>query len=322
MPKPTVRSLFAALALWLPPLGADPIPTEIRLPQESALGLFELAAQVSAGDETQQRDFAWVALAELLAAYEDEAATSRQAKPRDRKAWLKLSRWRSAAWAFSEELRQRLDALPQGAQVRIIAQGPNPVLISIDGQPTVISGPRAWDDQRLEQRIVLGYCSLQTCDLGPEPEPALPGSTPDPAPTGHWEYRQDRRPRYSTGDGLVFEFDQLDGAQAAGAAAEQLAGELRELATQLRGVRDLGTAVDWDNLQLRPRGDEDRHWVLLNRNGDYLRASLPRLYRNPELLRDAGPWLSARAEGEQTFLQIRQAERFTQDMRSGTDPAH
>ena len=66
---------------------------------------------------------------ELLAAYEDEAATSRQAKARDRKAWLKLSRWRSAAWAFSEELRQRLDALPQGAQFRMIGRGANPVLI-------------------------------------------------------------------------------------------------------------------------------------------------------------------------------------------------
>ncbi len=320
MPKPTVRSLFAALALWLPPLGADPIPTEIRLPQESELGLIELAEQVSVGDETQQRDFAWVALSELLAAYEDEAATSRQSKARDRKARLKLSRWRSATWAFSGELRQRLDALQQGAEVRIFAQRPNPVMISIDGKPTVISGPKAWDDQRLEQQIVLAYCWLQPCDLGPEPEQALlPDSTPDPVQRGHWEYRQDRRPRYSTEGGLVFEFNRLDGAQAEGAAAEQLATELRELATQLRGVREMGTSVDWDNLRLLPRENQDQHWVLLNPNGDYLRASLPGLYRNPDLLREAGPWLSAQAEGEQTVLQIRRAERFTQHMESAAD---
>ncbi len=319
MPKPTLQFLFAALALWLTPLGADPVPTEIRLPREAALGLFELAEQVSVGDETQQRDFAWLALSELLAAYESEAVTSRQARASDRKARRKLSRWRSATWAFSDQLRRRLDALDMGAEVQVYARRPNPVMIAVDGQPTVISGPQASDDRRLEQQIVVNYCWLHACKADPTTKPPRSGIAKPEEPRGHWEYRQNQRPQYSTGAGLVFEFDRLDGAQAAGAAAERLAIELRELAAQLRGVRSLGTLVDWDNLQLLPRDAPDQHWVLLNPNGDYLRASLPRLYRNQELLREAGPWLSAQAEGEQAVLKIREAERFTQQIRSGAD---
>jgi hypothetical protein len=322
MPKPTLGTLFAALALWLTALGADPIPTEIRLPPQPGQGLFELAEQVSQGDETQQRDFAWLALSELLAAYEGEAASSRQARARDPKARRKLSRWRSATWAFSDQLRRRLDALENGAEVQVYARRPNPVMVAVDGQPTVISGPQASDDRRLEERILANYCSLHACETAPTPEPARTGAAKGEERSGHWEYRQNRRPRYSTGDGLVFEFNRLDGAQAAGAAAERLATELRELAAQLRGVRSLGTSVDWDNLQLLPREAPDQHWVLLNPNGDYLRASLPRLYRNPELLREAGPWLSAQAEGEQTVLHIRRAERFTEPTRSGADLSH
>lgn len=322
MPKPPRRFLSAALALWLPLLGADPIPTEIRLPPEAALGLFELAEQVSAGTETQQRDFAWLALSELLAAYEGEAATSRQARGSDRKARRKLNRWRSATWAFSDDLRRRLDALEMGAEVQVYARRPNPVMIAVDGQPTVISGPQASDDRRLEQQIVVNYCWLHACEADPTTEPIRTGiDEPDDA-KGRWEYRQNRRPQYSTEDGLAFEFDRLKGAQAAGAAAERLAAELRELAAQLRGVRSLGTSVDWDNLQLLPRDAPNQHWVLLNQNGDYLRASLPRLYHNPELLREAGPWLSAQAKGEQKVLQIRKAERFTDPTGSGADLRH
>lgn len=313
MSTPTRLALASALLLWLPALAADSIPTEVQLPVGDGPGLFELARQVSAGDDTEQRDFAWIALSELLAAYEGEAETSRLAKTSDAKERRKLGRWRSATWAFSDQLRGRLDALDNGGEVRVYAQRPNPVMIAVDGQPTVISGPKASDDRQLEQRIVVNYCWLHPCETASEPEPGHENPPLAPDPGGSWQYSQGRSPEYVTGDGLVFQFKKLDNARTTGNRADRLAAELRELADQLRGVLQVGTRVGWEHIGLLPRTGDDQHWVLLNQTGDYLRSSLPHLYRNPELLQEAIPWLRAQAEGQPMTLAIDDAGRFTQE---------
>jgi len=306
--------LLLLFSLWtFPPLAYTEAGIGSAAHATPLTALLKLVEWVQSGSEFDQVDFAWVAIAEMVDAYEREAELSGQGPASDPGTRKKLRRWRSATLGYAQHLRRQLEAIQQGASVSVHLQEPSTLVVITGGQATVINGPQAIDNGQLARQILLNYCSVHLC-----PEPALSEAEEPPEPTemvsGQWSYGQDLAARYETPDGLIFEFGYLGSRQDAQQGCERLVADLRALARRLRPLHQAGTPVAWDRLRILSAGGADSHRVLLNDAGRSIRLSLPNLYLVQELLREASPWLEAQADGRTEAQVIPQAERYTSSL--------
>lgn len=239
--------------------------------------LLQLAEWVRTGNQFDQVDFAWVAIAEMVDSYEREAAFSGQARAKNAAARKKLQRWRSATLGYAQHLRQQLEAIQSGAPVSIHVQEPNTLVVITGRDATVVTGPQAVDQGDLARQILLNYCSLHPC---PEPELGESEESTEAVelPKGQWSLDQDLVARYETPDGLIFEFPRLESRQDAQRACERLVADLRALVRRLRPLHQAGTPVAWDRLRILSARGADNHRVLLNDSGQSILISLPNLY--------------------------------------------
>lgn len=312
-----LRPLVMTLVPWLLWAGPGLVRAEegdgARQPDSAVAVLLRLAERVNNGDEFDRVDFAWVAIAEMATSFEAAAERSKQARAKNEYARRKLQRWRSSTRAYAQHLRQQLAAIQQGAPVSVHVQAPSTLVVLTNGQPTVINGPQAADQGELARQILLNYCSLHDCHEQQILEQAQSADRTDPIehPDGQWSFGQGLSPSYETPDGLVFEFQRMEHREAAQAACDRLAGELRLLASRLRQLHQAGTPVAWHRLRILSAGGSEQHRVLINDAGRSLLMTLPDLYLAQDLMREAAPWLEARAEGTTERQVFPRAERFT-----------
>lgn len=261
----------------------------------------------------EQQDFAWIAVSELIAAYDKVIAESSQERPGALRERRRLSDWRAGVRAFNRELSTLMAALESGADIEIQPGGAGAAVLFIGGSPLVISGPEIGAIGVMERRIITTYCVLHLCpDLSHNSD--LPSGGPRYVGRGIWVLDNQRPPRYQTPDGLTFIFSNFSSRRDKQEFCEAVAGELRSLAEGLMRTRQHGLGIDWDRLDIRPFRGADGSHVTVNHNGDFLHLNLPYLERTDLLKRGGMAWVKARVNGQKEEASFEQAEQF---MRSG-----
>jgi hypothetical protein len=245
----------------------------------------------------------------MSAAYEDEFKRAGQAEPKTQAARNKLTRWRFATRRYLTELGEISRVLDNTDSLRLHVDKQQRVLMFVGEHPIIVNGPRIGGKEALEQRILEKFCLAHTCDVllatasHSAPEPQYPAA-------GTWAFSHQRRPRYETVDGLFFEFRNMRDRALKEQACLAIIPELRELATALKEAREARYAIDWPGLAIESLPASDDHQVILNRQGDFLRLSLPRLEETEGFWREALPWLRARANGKDHGMRFPNSERL------------
>jgi len=273
-----------------------------------------LARELQTAGASERVDFAAVALEEMHAAYRAEADALRRELMRlpDRRSGL---RWLSATTAYAERLRSLAEGLSSETPVRVIPGPAAQVQLLVDGALVIVEGPRIGQPDRLERQVVERYCRRHPCRLEaslPPPERA-PTSAPPRARDGLWSFGEGHGPVLTTEDGLEFRFARAAELKRKREIGAHVVGELRALARALQRARAYGIPVDWETFEVVLLAGE-REQVVLNRDGEYLLLRLPMLAGAPALLRQARPWLRARAQGRSHHQTFANAERLIADL--------
>lgn len=284
--------LLLAMAFLLPPGMVCGKST----PGQAGSTFSRLVQMVAESGENAQQDFAWIALAELIAAYEKVYLSSRTEQPKERKARDKLINWRNGTQRYISELHALLDRLPGSVELQMQAGEAGPPVIYIDGEPLVLSGPEIGSAMRMEKRIIDIYCAMYDCsELSSS---AGQQSTEIMAPgRGIWNLGNSGKVSYATPDGLIFIFSGISGRQAKQQSCEALAAEMRRLVAGLREAVDAGHPVDWMRLEIQPLAGNRGHRTVFNSAGEYLRMALPGLARLGALSPGILSWIQQRTIG-------------------------
>lgn len=288
-------------------------------PQQSSPGtrLGRLAAALHDAPFPMGTDFARCALQELAQVYADEARVARR-EVRTRVRNPDLPRWADSVEAYALRLAAIANALGDGSRVAVTLDPMGLVTLFVDQVPVVVSGPRISEPILLEERILGRFCALHPCDLllamhqPLEPRPTPPPG-PDPRPravTTRWSFEARSGPVCRTESGLELHFRSTLDLPRKREFCTRLVRELHHLADALADYRAKGVRLDWEVVQVQPLADERFDRVNLNRNGEYLRRSLPTLAADPKLAHAAGDWLAARSRGETRPWVVWDAERL------------
>lgn len=295
------------LAIFLCLLGAGlPVSAGERVDPESRSSAFlQLASTLAAEPEVQRRDFAWIALAEIIHAYEKVLENSERRTPRSGKARQKLVRWQQATRAYTDQLHGLMRSLETAESVQVHADQAGSVLLLLDNRPVVLSGPEMGAPQLLEQRITDTYCDLHPCQRATEPilEPTIPEA-------GSWTLLAGGRAHYVVPDGLIFMFAHLRDREDKQRFCEELMAELRSLVVAVKGAERAGYAVDWVLLQIQPLTQGHTAKVVLNANDDYLSLEMMHLSRAGLLPEQLIRWLQDRVAGGTGVIATLDAEQL------------
>ncbi|MCB1750415.1 MAG: hypothetical protein KDI74_01755 [Gammaproteobacteria bacterium] len=262
--------------------------------RESGGALSRLVQMVSEAGASEQQDFAWIALSEVIAAYEKVYLSSATEVPKEKKARDKLISWRHGTRIYISELRDLLARFAGSIELQTQTEGP-PV-IYIDGAPVVISGPEIGRANSLEKRIVDTYCALYDCGELFRSESRVPAAESLPGP-GNWTLRNFGKASYTTPDGLIFNFSGISDRNEKQQVCEALAAELRSLVAGLREAMDAGYRIDWNSLEIQQLSGGRGHRVLFNDAGEYLRMALPALSQFAALSPGIVAWIKRRSIG-------------------------
>ncbi len=272
------------------------------------------ADALAGADYGERADFARVALDEVIASY--EAIAEDAAGPvRSIGGKTDLRRWRAASQDFVNQLRDLRWRLDRGADVQMNFGADGVLVMFIDRQPVLLSGPNAAASDLLQQTVMAQYCGLHHCVTGPAaatPSSSVANVSVANDADAHWTFAQNRRPSFVTEDGLRFVFTSISDRATKERLSRQLSGELQQLARALRTAAQSGRSLDWQQLRVLSRRSGSLEQVVLDNRGDRLSLSLPLLARTPALWRETLPWLRAQAEGKELPLTVRQAYLLVQ----------
>ena len=268
-----------------------------------------LATAVARSDPGQRQDFAWIAIAEVTRAYEQEFSQSQDESLSKARAQRKLARWRKGTRTFIEQLHELQALLSTAAEIEIHGDVAGPPVLFINDNPIVISGPGNGMQRLLEQRIIDTYCELHDCrEIFAKPEP--PAIVPEPVGPGGWSLGSNRRPRYETPDGLVFLFTDLQERNQKQKMCETLGVELRRLIAGLHNAQRAGYAIEWQHLAINSLERSDNDHLLLNQQGDYLPVALPTLERTGLIHGEALRWIQQRFARKPHRILFQNADRL------------
>jgi len=304
---------IAAILFLLPSLvaGSAEPPTQTgqqAVPAPRPL-FYRLAEQLADADALQRFDFAQIALAELLDAYQASYRESLQATSSEARGDLKLARWRRGLDHYIGQLSERQRALDYQSRIEIVTPAKGPVSLFLDDNPVLVSGPELARARQLEQRIVDRFCGLHDCTGYREQPPVAKIEMPRVA-AGQWQFQQHRSARYRTPDGLEFIFRSMREREAKQRLCEAIAGDLRLLVNEIRNARRSGYRIDWEALHIDTLYSGEREHVTLNRDGDYLNLDLAYFGRKrqpgPELL----AWMKRRAAEQEATAIIADSDQL------------
>jgi len=305
------RNLFPRIVLWLccasgtAALAGEMPSDSSQLRKERTVHL--LAARLKDAPLELRADFALVALSELIEAYSQEADRAR-AELRRTGGNSDLSRWVRAVDALILELQGLLDALGPDTPVQIMGRDAQTLYLIVDGNPVLLSGPRASDRAMLEQRVLERFCSRNYCDdlLEDHLPQAAASVTREPPPS--WRFSDQGGPVCTSGTGLELQFRSASDLRRKRELCTQVVAELNSLITALRDSISNGKPVDWEYLAMHPDSGTDLQRVVLNAGGDYLLLPLPSLSGAQQFFKASLPWVAARVEDRRYNLVILNAE--------------
>ena len=306
-----LRYLFLRIVLcvsWTVSFGAlaGELPTDSSLLRtEPSVPL--LAARLKDAPLELRADFALVALSELIEAYSQEADRAR-AELRRTGGNRDLSRWVRAIDALIRELQGLLDALGPDMPVQIMGRDAQTVYLIVDGEPVLLSGPRASDRAMLEQRVLERFCSRNYCDdLFEDHLPQVAASvTREPPPL--WRFSDQGGPVCTSGSGLELQFRSASDLRRKREICTHVVAELNSLITALRDSISDGKPVEWAHLAIHPDSGTDLQRAVFNAAGDYLLLPLPSLSGAQQFFTASLPWVAARVEDRRYNLVILNAE--------------
>ena len=256
--------------------------------------------------------FTAVTLQALLDAYAEELDRAALETPSTPARRAKLARWRSATRGLIGRLEDAQTRLGQGAAFSIQVDPRHQIVLLIDGQPIVVSGPRGGTESAISARVERDYCAYQDCSM--LDDAAADAIREMIAAAGNWVLSQRRPPAYEIGDQLRCKFADIADRERKARTCAQLHRELQELLTGLQRANGRGYRIDWPQLALVPAITAPRVNVVVNGVGDYLPMTLP-------LLRAAGQadwasirsWLQRMHAGDPHPLVITGTERYLTD---------
>jgi hypothetical protein len=302
--------LFAGLFSALPLQAAK----EIRIDASSrkTTPFLQLAEQITGAGDGQRRDFAWIAVSEVAAAYQEVLDRSTEQMPDTLKKERKLYRWRAGTRRFIEELHFMLSQLGSAREVHIQVPPTGTVIVFADEKPIAISGPEIGAARLMENRIIDSYCGVHDCSfLNQEPTKETPRATPKPkVPPGSWSFDQYGNISFHTEDGIEFLFSSSGDRRRKQRICNSLAAELRILADGLRKTRRAGHSIVWEKLQVEPLAGSSKSRVLLNGAGEYLSLPLPYLEQSTVLREGGLAWIRAQIMGKPIAVSFLRSDRF------------
>lgn len=301
-----LKGLVILIVLWIVLADESAASREIN---QQTLRLADLVVDLMMQSEEEQRMFAHIALDELSAAYQAELDQVRVAVAKSQKGQQKRRRWFIATNIFLANLQRASQLLNSYASFRLYIDKKHNVLIVVDDQPIVVSGPRINDEVALEKRIIDRYCSQKEC-LRPVRNSRYDNFEQQFSAPGSWLLGQSGRIEYVTGDGLLFEFNNMTNRVEKREAVHAVIIELRHIVISLKRYLHNGGSIDWTGIAIISSPADNDHKFVLNNQGDYIRIRLPNLHKEGNILFEALPWLHARVKGEPYQLKISNADRL------------
>lgn len=303
-PQWRLGRLWPCLCLLLICLNPHPVQASGPPPEKpqpvATHQINQLAAALIDAPESMRADFAVDAIAEMIADYNAEADRARRESRthvRDRD----LRRWTVAVDAYTAELTAIANSVTSDTPVRVAIGAANGISLDIDGKPVLVSSPRAREESAFEQRIMDRFCNRYPCDdlIADYRPPQTIAATSDTRT--YWSFSQQAGPTCSTGDGLVFQFQDMTDIGGKRKACARIVNELNTLGLAISNRLAEGNRIDWNRLAIHTLPGQEEQLVELADNGSSIRLPLPALSRTTRLFELVRPWLAARVTGQPEY---------------------
>ncbi len=243
----------------------------------------------------QQRDFATIALAELVEVFAAEAGLARtQARQVSGETRAKLLGWSVAVDQYADDLLLLVDGIGEGAGVQLRHDPEGTVTVVVEGRRVILLHPRPDQQTAFEQRVLAGFCAAHDCEL--LTATTTPSREPIPISAGtvypRWHFAQDGANCES--DGITVHFPAAQQLAALRRTCEELLLEADALAVEIAWQQRHGVEVDWGKLQIASTPGQPQHRIRLNDAGDSILLTIPVLHGSAGALEALLPWLRTR----------------------------
>lgn len=308
-----VQSILLGAAFILSPAWAAPPPGPriTTPPPVKASPLSALARQLTTADQDRQWEFAAITLDVLLDVYTAELQDSAAEKASTSTRRAKLARWQRATRGLIDQIELARLKLAEGGHFSLYVDPRQQILIIVEGQTVVVSGPRASAEDRISSPVIEQFCAYNDCSILHEIPPQAEEAEGDLE--GIWVLRQGNDPSYRIGGGIHCEFDTLEHGDRKAAVCQRLAGELFKLAAALQQAASQSQTIDWELLLNSPPGTT-KPYIVLNSDGAHLALELDLLRKaEKDDWRDMLTWLRDEIEGRPVQPVIIRAGRFLEE---------
>jgi hypothetical protein len=275
--------------------------------------LIQLVQHLEVADSELKIEFVRIALIEMYNAYQFELRRSQKQLPENRKKQLKIHRWRLALLRFMDTIEQQLFNLDTALTLDFFISPEHKLIVLLNQQPFIINGPNDAGNKVIEKNIVDAFCEYTDCteyfyETG-QPEissnnkqawhykehqnfqPAKQVINPD----GYWSIKEGGLFDFIAAENLIIRFNSIVQRYQKEQWAIQFTEEVKLLEKNFSVLKAKGSAIDWSRLKLKKLAYSDSvSKIILNEQGDFIKAPIPLINRNPELFKLVLPWLKAR----------------------------
>lgn len=275
LPAMKILLLLICLFIYQTPVMSEKA-TSIAARNEAVLEssrLSRLARSLHSDDPDKQKDFALISLNQMLASYIDALEHAKQADYNSSKKRLKLARWQRATARLTKELETKIQLIEEGDDFTLFVDRKDQVIILIQGNPILITGPDGRDAE-IEKIVLELYCNTWDCSALEIREEEVEQETTPAA--GAWSFADMKRPAYIAMDKVRCQYNDFTDKKTKAALCEQLALELQQFESALAQARRK-YSIDWESIITHPpKAGLDQYFVI-NPNGHYIRIQSPLL---------------------------------------------
>jgi hypothetical protein len=234
----------------IPIMQYDSFASSIRIPP-----LAIVAQHLMLADVVMKKQFAEISLIQLLAAYESELLKTRQYDSLTPSQGRELVQWRWETSRMIAYLRSMTKRLIAGAPFGLYVNPAFRVMVIVDGQPVMVTGPRLDKrKQELENSIIEQFCAANDCSWIIFPEANQESAEAEKgkqqvSSKGSWLFQTDSQPRYKIGENIFCVFKGIDNRQLKAEVCEQMLDEIDKLSDALKMHVSNGERINWQLLQ-------------------------------------------------------------------------
>lgn len=317
--------LFICLFLSLFSIVSLSASSEINLTRSK---LIQLALHLEVAEPELKYDFCRYALIEMYNAYQTELNKSYKNLPKDKKKRAKVRRWGYATRSYLEHLEQYFLELDSGKALDFFVTRQNIITLLIGEQALIITGPNTSANKKIEQNVVEQFCRQYDCrEYFSNPEIASKQSAREISEgdellyetdmsfsniSGSWTIYNDLRADFVTTSGIDFNFDSIENRVVKQKWALDVVNELRLLVNSLEEAKLKGHIIHWSTLTIADLPVTDKAYkITINRNGNFLKLSLPLLGVSQEFFKQFMPWIQSHFDNTQiSRILIKRSNQF------------